>query len=213
MAALELLLASASPRRHEILDQLGIAHRVVHVPAPEGEDEPRLPGETPRCYVCRTAREKAQQALAWLQGLHTYPRTHHDAPALPRPEHALVLTADTCVVLDGEILGKPADADDAAASLRRLSGRSHQVMTAVVLAHGDRRLEALQESIVQFAVLDDDMIARYCAGGEPMGKAGAYAIQGRAAAFVRHLSGSHSGVMGLPAYETIQLLRRAGMPV
>lgn len=200
-----ILLASASPRRHEILDQLGIAHGVLRVPPPEGEDEPRLPGEAAADYVRRTARDKARQALVWLAGGG---RPDPVPEAWPRDwVRAPILCADTTVILDGDVLGKPADADDAAAMLRRLSGRTHQVHTAVVLAAAGRLLEACQISQVGFQDLSDADIRQYCASGEPFGKAGSYAIQGRAAAFITHLSGSHSGVMGLPAHETAQLLR------
>lgn len=201
-----ILLASASPRRHEILDQLGIAHGILRVPPPEGEDEPLLPGEAAADYVRRTARDKARQALAWLAAggrptdiPATWPEDWAQAP---------ILCADTTVILDGDVLGKPADAADAAAMLRRLSGRTHQVHTAVVLASQGRLLEACQISQVGFQDLSDADIQQYCASGEPFGKAGSYAIQGRAAAFITHLSGSHSGVMGLPAHETAQLLRQ-----
>ena len=200
-----ILLASASPRRHEILDQLAIAHGILRVPAPEGEDEPLLPGEAAADYVRRTARDKAERAVAWLAtGGHpdpvpdTWPVDWRNAP---------ILSADTTVILDGDSLGKPADAADAAAMLRRLSGREHAVHTAIVVAHRGRLHEGLSISTVRFQTLGDDEITAYIASGEPFGKAGSYAIQGRAAAFVAHLSGSHSGVMGLPAHETTQLLR------
>ncbi|MGB6007070.1 Maf family protein [Castellaniella sp.] len=203
-----ILLASASPRRHEILDQLGIAHGILRVPAPEGEDEPRLPGEAAADYVRRTAQDKARQAVAWLAG-GGHPA---DIPSAWPGDwmQAPILCADTTVILDGDVLGKPVDAADAAAMLRRLSGRTHQVHTAVALASGGRLLEACQISLVSFQELSDTEIQQYCASGEPFGKAGSYAIQGRAAAFITHLSGSHSGVMGLPAHETTQLLRQAG---
>lgn len=200
-----ILLASASPRRHEILNQLGVAHGILRVPAPEGEDEPQLPGEPPEDYVRRTARDKARHALQWLA-------TGGRPAAVPAdwPSHwaqSPVLCADTTVILDGDILGKPADSADAAAMLRRLSGRIHHVHTAVVLVAGGQWQEACQISEVCFQALTDADIAQYCATGEPLGKAGSYAIQGRAAAFVSRLSGSHSGVMGLPAHETMGLLR------
>ena len=194
-----LLLASASPRRQEILHQIGIDHQVLKVPAPAGEDEPILAGETPLDYVQRTARDKAIRARAWLQSLA-------DAPA-----DAAVLTADTTVALDGDILGKPVDAAHAAQTLQRLSGRTHQVLTAVVLTHGDRLWEALSVSQVTFLPLSEAQIAAYCAGGEAMGKAGAYAIQGQAAVFVQDMQGSHSGIMGLPASTTYLLLQQAGL--
>jgi len=203
-----ILLASASPRRHEILNQLGIGHGVLRVPPPQGEDEPRLPGEAAADYVRRTARDKARQALAWLAAGGRPERIPADWPEAWA--QAPILCADTTVILDGDVLGKPADADDAAAMLRRLSGRAHQVHTAVALSAGGRLLEACQISQVGFQTLSDADIQQYCASGEPFGKAGSYAIQGRAAAFITHLSGSHSGVMGLPAHETTQLLRQAG---
>jgi len=202
-----ILLASASPRRHEILNQLGIRHGILRVPPPEGEDEPRLPGEAAEDYVRRTARDKALQALAWLAdgGRPADPPTDWPEDWTRAP----ILCADTTVILDGDVLGKPADAAQANAMLRRLSGRTHQVHTAVVLAVDGHLLEACQISHVGFQPLSDEDIQQYCASGEPFGKAGSYAIQGRAAAFITHLSGSHSGVMGLPAHETTQLLRQA----
>ncbi|MDY0309461.1 MAG: Maf family protein [Castellaniella sp.] len=199
-----ILLASASPRRHEILDQLAIPHGLLRVPAPAGEDEPQLPGEPAADYVRRTARDKAQRAVAWLAagGLpaplpRNWPAEWRDAP---------ILCADTTVILDGDVLGKPRDAADAAAMLRRLSGREHAVHTAVVLADRGRLFETVSVSTVRFQTLTNTDIATYIDSGEPFGKAGSYAIQGRAAAFVAHLAGSHSGVMGLPAHETVQLL-------
>lgn len=205
-----ILLASGSPRRHEILNQLGIPHGILHVPSPEGEDEPVLPGERPEDYVRRTAREKAQRAAAWLAG--------GGRPA-KIPDHwpghwaqAPILCADTTVILDDRILGKPVDARDAATMLAKLSGRRHAVHTAVVLASGGGLHEAVSVSEVEFRALSDQDIREYCASGEPMGKAGSYAIQGLAAAFIRHLSGSHSGVMGLPAFETAELLAGCNRP-
>ena len=205
-----ILLASASPRRHEILDLLGIPHGILRVPAPAGEDEPLLPGEAAADYVRRTARDKAERAVAWLAAggqpdtiPASWPSGWRDAP---------ILSADTTVILDDEALGKPIDAADAAATLRRLSGREHQVHTAVVLAHRGRLHESVSISSVRFQALSDTAITDYIASSEPFGKAGSYAIQGRAAAFVAHLSGSHSGVMGLPAHETTQLLQALSLP-
>ncbi|MGS1115923.1 Maf family protein [Castellaniella sp. UC4442_H9] len=200
-----ILLASGSPRRHEILDQLDIAHGILRVPSPQGEDEPSLPGERPEDYVRRTALEKAQRARAWLakggkpeQIPEQWPGNWSEAP---------ILCADTTVILDGQVLGKPVDLSDAAAMLAKLSGRHHVVHTAVVVAaHGELR-ETVSVSEVTFRPLSVQDIRDYCSSGEPLGKAGSYAIQGRAAAFIRHLSGSHSGVMGLPAFETTELLR------
>ena len=199
-----ILLASASPRRHEILDLLAIPHGVLRVPAPEGEDEPQFPGEAAADYVRRTARDKALHAVAWLDAGGQPEAIPADWPADWR--HAPILSADTTVILDGQVLGKPRDAADAAATLRRLAGREHAVHTAVVLAHQHQLHESVSISTVRFQPLSETQIEAYIASGEPFGKAGSYAIQGRAAAFVAHLAGSHSGVMGLPAHETTQLL-------
>ncbi len=205
-----VLLASASPRRHEILDQLAIPHGILRVPAPAGEDEPQLPGEAAADYVRRTAREKAQRALAWLAAGG---RPDPVPPGWPADwAQAPILCADTTVILDGQVQGKPADQQDAAAMLARLAGRSHSVHTALVVAVRGRLLEAVNISVVTLQPLTPGQIAAYCATGEPFGKAGGYAIQGRAAAFVTHLSGSHSGVMGLPAHETARLLTQAMQP-
>lgn len=196
-----LYLASASPRRHEILQQLGIAHQVLDVPAPDGEDEPQLANETPAHYVQRTAREKAIRATQWLS------QTPMNAHGPAAHHNDLVLTADTTVILAGQVLGKPQDQAHAALMLRQLSGQTHHVHTAVVLAHQGRLLEKVSITEVKFSVLSDDVINAYCRSGEPQGKAGAYGIQGRAAAFIESISGSYTGVMGLPAFETCQLLQ------
>ncbi|WP_300617375.1 Maf family protein [Dokdonella sp.] len=185
-----LFLASQSPRRRELLRQIGVDYEVVDVDVPER----REPGEPPEDYVSRVAREKAGAGLLQLA-------------AVPG---AVVMGADTEVVLDDEVFGKPADAADAAAMLRRLSGRRHRVVSTVWLVGAGREEHATSLSTVEFMVLDDAAIAAYVASGEPFGRAGAYAIQGRAGAFVRHLEGSYSGVMGLPLYETGELLRRFG---
>ena len=185
-----IYLASKSPRRSDLLRQLCVDFSVLDVDVPEV----RVPGEPPDDYVSRVAREKAGAGL--LQVV-----------AVPG---AIVIGADTEVVLGDIVFGKPADADDAARMLRLLSGRSHRAVSAVWAVSASREEHAYSESIVEFATLDDDDIARYIASGEPFGKAGAYAIQGRAAAFVKHLAGSQSGVMGLPLHETAQLLRRFG---
>ena len=185
-----LYLASQSPRRRELLAHLGQPFATLDLDVPEQ----RQPGEPPEAYVRRVAREKAGAGL--LQVMTN--------PA------ARVLGADTEVVLGDEVFGKPADADDAAAMLRRLSGRTHQVVSAVSLVSASREAQIVSVSLVTFGVLADAAIAAYVDGGEWQGKAGAYAIQGSAQAFVAHLSGSYSGVMGLPLYETAQLL--AGMP-
>ncbi len=186
-----LLLASRSPRRRELLEQAGIAFRVVDVLV----DETVRPGEAPAAYVARVAADKARAAVQ----------------ALPVDGRAPVLAADTSVVVDGKVLGKPADSQHAAAMLRRLSGRTHEVMTAVALADGARLHSALSTSRVRFRALSDADIDAYVATGEPVDKAGAYAIQGIAACFIEHLDGSYSGVMGLPLFETAQLLAQVGI--
>jgi septum formation protein len=185
-----LYLASRSPRRAELLTRLGVAF----VPLDVEVTELRQPGETPRDYVVRVAKDKAQAGLALCR----------------TDQQACVLASDTEVVLDDEVFGKPRDAADAQAMLTRLSGRSHQVMTSVWLLGHARELSALVVSEVSFASLSSREIEDYVAGGEPMGKAGAYAIQGQAEQFVAHLSGSYSGVMGLPLHQTAQLLRQWG---
>lgn len=186
-----LHLASQSPRRRELLTQLGVAFRVVDV------DVPELRGaqESPRDYVSRVARDKARAGLAALAG---------DAGAV-------VLGADTEVVLDDAVFGKPRDVLDAAAMLRRLSGRAHAVISAVWLVDARGERGACCVSRVRFATLDEAAIAAYVATGESFGKAGAYAIQGRGATLVEHLEGSYSGVMGLPLFETARLLREAAI--
>lgn len=184
-----LYLASKSPRRRQLLEQIGVAFEVVEVDVPEH----RSPDESPRHYVSRVARDKALAGLARV-----------DDP------QAMVLGSDTEVVLDDEVFGKPADAADAAAMLRRLSGRTHEVISAVWLIDAHRQDSEVCVSRVRFAALDEATIAAYVATGEPFGKAGAYAIQGRGGSLVEHLEGSHSGVMGLPVFETARLLARFG---
>jgi septum formation protein len=186
-----LHLASQSPRRRELLARLGLRFGVLDVDVPERREA----GESPLDYVRRVAREKAGAGLLRVA-------------AVPG---AVVLGADTEVVLDDEVFGKPRDADDAAAMLRRLSGRSHEVVSVVWAVSAGREACAVSVSQVDFGELEEADIAAYVAGGEPMGKAGAYAIQGGAEAFVRRLSGSYSGVMGLPLYETARLLRGFGL--
>ena len=186
-----LYLASQSPRRRQLLEQVGIRFDTVHVEVPEV----RAPGEPPADYVSRVAREKAGAGLLELAGV----------------AGAVVLGADTEVVLGDEVFGKPANAAHATAMLRRLSGRSHQAISAVWCVSAGREERALSVSEVAFAALSESAIAAYVASGEPIGRAGAYAIQGRAAAFISRLSGSYSGVMGLPLFETVELLRRFGI--
>lgn len=186
-----LHLASQSPRRRELLARLGVDFGVVDVDVPEQ----RAPGEPPGDYVRRVAREKAGAGLL-------------EVVAVPG---ALVLGADTEVVLDDEVFGKPRDGADAAAMLRRLSGRTHEVISAVSLVSAGREAQVVCISQVSFAPLDEREIAAYVASGEPMGRAGAYAIQGGAERFVRRLEGSYSGVMGLPLHETAALLHGFGV--
>jgi len=187
-----LYLASQSPRRRQLLGQLDLEFRLLDVDV----EEVRGPGEAAEDYVRRVAREKAGAGLL----------------AVVAVPHAVVLGADTEVVLDGEVFGKPRDEADAAAMLHRLSGRRHQVLSSVALVDAAREAQAMSVSEVEFAELTDAEIDRYVATGEPMGKAGAYAIQGRGEVFIRHLSGSYSGVMGLPLHDTMKLLREFGVP-
>lgn len=186
-----LHLASQSPRRAELLTRLGLTFGRIDLDIPEH----RQPNESAEDYVRRVAREKAGAGLLKVMTL---------------PD-AVVLGADTEVVLDDEVFGKPADAADAAAMLRRLSGRTHQVISAVSVVSASREAQAVSVSDVSFAVLSEDDIAQYLASGEAMGKAGAYGIQGRAEQYVTRLSGSFSGVMGLPLHETAALLRVFGV--
>jgi septum formation protein len=185
-----LYLASQSLRRRELLAQLGVAFETVDVDVPEV----RAAGEVPCAYVERVARAKA---CAGLQAVGA------------RDPDAVVLGADTEVVLDDRVFGKPRGDDDAAAMLRALSGRTHRVISIVCRVTASAENIAVCESTVTFAELDEHAIANYVATREPFGKAGAYAIQGRAAAFIAHLAGSYSGVMGLPLFETARLLRGA----
>jgi septum formation protein len=184
-----LCLASVSPRRHELLAQIGVPHTIVgaHI------DEAALPGEAPREYVMRMACAKA---LAVRQKGETLP----------------VLAADTTVVLDDVIFGKPKGRADGLAMLSELSGRAHDVLTAVALSVGADVSVSLSTSEVRFRPLTPQECAAYWETGEPQDKAGGYAIQGRGAVFIEWLSGSYSGVMGLPLYETAELLRAAGVP-
>jgi len=183
-----LILASASPRRRELLRQVGAAFRVVVAEA----DESVLPGEEPAAYVLRVARDKALTVQA------------SERTGLP------VLGADTAVVLDRHILGKPGDRAGAISMLRRLSGRTHEVYSAAVLVQAGQPVrECLNISRVTFAELDPDWIDAYCDTGDSMDKAGAYGVQGRAAEKISRIEGSFSGVMGLPLFETCQLLRQA----
>jgi septum formation protein len=194
-------LASQSPRRVQLLQQIGVAHRLLLPDA--GEDAEALEalhaGELPAAYVQRVTRAKLTAAVARLAR----------RGAAPAP----VLCADTTVALGRRILGKPADAPQAQEMLQALSGRTHRVLTAVAVHDGKHIGAALNVSHVRLAPMPKVAIAAYVASGEPFGKAGAYAIQGGIAAWVEHIAGSHSGIMGLPLYETAALLRGAGVAV
>lgn len=200
-----IYLASQSPRRRQLLEQLGVAHELL-LPNTDG-DEPEdaeaieavLPGEAPPAYVERVTGLKLDAAVAR--------RVRRGLPDAP------VLCSDTTVALGPTIYGKPDDAAHAAQMLAELAGHEHRVLTAVALQIGTQRLSALSVSKVTFAAMTSAQIDAYVATGEPLGKAGAYGIQGRAAAYVQTLSGSYSGIMGLPMYETAQLLRAAGFPL
>ncbi len=186
-----LFLASQSPRRRQLLEQIGIRFEVLDVDVPEQ----RVPDESPAHYVSRVARDKARAGLALVGD----------------KAGAVVLGADTEVVLDDRVFGKPADAAEAAAMLAALSGRTHRVVSVVWCVRAGSEASEVSISEVRFGSLDATVIAAYVASGEPSGRAGAYAIQGRAAAFVEHLAGSYSGVMGLPLFETARLLGRFGI--
>ena len=192
-------LASQSPRRAQLLTQIGVEFRLLLPDAHEDAEalEAHRAGELPAAYVQRVTLLKLDAAVARLRRLGLPP--------------APVLAADTSVALGRRILGKPADAAEARATLAALSGRTHRVLTAVALHDGRRVRAALNVSQVRFAALPRDVVAAYVASGEPFGKAGAYAIQGPIAAWIARIDGSHSGIMGLPLYETAQVLRAAGV--
>ena len=191
-----IYLASKSPRRRQLLEQLGVSYQLL---LPEDDEDAEaleqvLPNEAPAVYVQRVTQLKLDAALQRLQ--------RRSLPAAP------VLCSDTTVALGRVILGKPAGAADAAAMLAQLAGRTHRVLTAVAVGLGSQREQVLSRSQVRFAPMGAGEIEAYVGTGEPIGKAGAYGVQGRAAAFIAHISGSYSGIMGLPLYETAQLLRR-----
>ena len=201
-----IYLASQSPRRSQLLDQLGIRHEILVPDAAEAEEaealEAQLPGESPSAYVQRVTGLKLDAAVQR--------RINRKLPEAP------ILCADTTVARGRVIYGKPADAPDAARLLAELSGQTHRVLTAVALQvpFGNAgRITALSVSRVTFAELSAAQIAAYVATGEPMGKAGAYGVQGRAAAHIQRISGSYSGIMGLPLFETAQLLRAVGFQI
>jgi septum formation protein len=200
-----LYLASQSPRRRQLLEQLGVSYRLLapNMDGDVGEDaeaiELELPGEAPKHYVERVTALKLDAALLRRQ--------RRGLPAAP------VLCSDTTVSMGRKIFGKPEDAKHAADMLTQLSGKTHRVLTAVAIQHGQHRMSALSVSRVKFEALSPGQISDYVASGEPLGKAGAYAVQGRAAAWISHISGSYSGIMGLPMFETARLLKLLGWPI
>lgn len=199
----KIYLASKSARRRELLRQIGIEFELLllrdHTPRGPEVSEEVLPGEAAEAYVARVTLEKANcgyDTMIWRK--------------LP---HRPVLAADTTVVVDGRILGKPAGYPEAVEMLRALSGRTHEVLTSIAVRHHDDTWQITQRSEVRVAALPEALIHAYCMSTEPYDKAGGYAIQGMAAAFIEHISGSHSGIMGLPLFETVQLLRQAGIRI
>ncbi|HET8744512.1 MAG TPA: Maf family protein [Ramlibacter sp.] len=194
-----IYLASQSPRRRQLLEQIGVRYELLLPDADEDSEalEEVHPGEAPARYVKRVTALKLDAAVARMQrrGL----------------EPAPVLCSDTTVALGRTIYGKPADARDAARMLRELSGRTHRVLTAVAMQAGRRRAEAVSDSRVSFAPLRPADIRAYVESGEPMGKAGAYAVQGRAAVHICRIAGSYTGIMGLPLHETAGLLKALGV--
>ncbi|WP_297725288.1 Maf family protein [Limnohabitans sp. Rim8] len=194
-----LYLASQSPRRSQLLDQIGVPHKLL-LPAPDEDTESlelALQGESPLHYVQRVTALKLDAAMLRMQT--------RKMPVAP------VLCSDTTVALGREILGKPADAQDALRMLQALSGQTHRVLTAVAVQSGRKRLSTVSLSRVTFAAMSRAQIKAYVDSGEPMGKAGAYGVQGLAAAHISGIHGSYSGIMGLPVHETAVLLRQVGM--
>lgn len=197
-----IYLASQSPRRRELLKQIGINFEMLLLrdDPSRGVDVDETPQavEQPEAYVARICKEKAEKGCQLLR--------YRNLPMFP------VLAADTTVTLDGKIFGKPKNAEHAAEMLRQFSGREHQVLSAVAIALGDQIEFAISTSTVRFTALNEDRIRRYLLTKEYNDKAGGYGIQGQAAAFIEHISGSYSGVMGLPLFETTQLLQRFNHP-
>ncbi len=197
-----IYLASQSPRRRDLLKQIGVSFQLLLMRSdqrrPPDVDETPLPDEAALAYVQRICEAKARNG--WKSVIH------RNLPQMP------VLSADTTVTLDDHILGKPRDRMDAAAMLRELSGRSHRVLTAVAMVQDSHFEMRVSTSEVRFAILSEERIQRYVHGDEAHDKAGAYGIQGMAGAFIEHLSGSYSGVMGLPLFETTELLHSFGYP-
>jgi septum formation protein len=199
----KIYLASKSPRRRELLRQIGVEFELLLLrdSSPRGPEvsEEVLPDEKAEDYVVRVTREKAEFASKMMM--------------LRRLPARAVMAADTTVVVDGRILGKPADKAEAMDMLRALSGRTHQVLTSVAVHRDEDTWQILQVSDVRLATLTEDTMRAYCATPEPYDKAGGYGIQGMASVFIEHIAGSHSGIMGLPLYETAKLLNQAGIPV
>jgi septum formation protein len=193
-----IYLASQSPRRRQLLEQLGVRHELLLPDADEDAEsiEAVQSGESPTAYVQRVTQLKLDAAVLRLK--------RRGLPPAP------ILCSDTTVALGRRIYAKPDDPADARRMLAELAGHSHRVLTAVAVAAGKRRQQALSVSRVTFAALSQRQISDYVASGEPLGKAGAYAVQGRAAAFICHISGSYTGIMGLPVFETAQLLKSIG---
>lgn len=198
-----IYLASRSPRRRELLAQIGVRFELLMfrgVPREDPDvDEAVMPNESPEDYVVRVTLAKARAGVRRIRERHL----------IPHP----VLAADTTVEIDGAVIGKPEHEADAVAILQRLSGRTHRVLTAVALSDGGSAEHLLNISEVRFRTIEAEEIRRYVASGEPLDKAGAYGIQGRAAIFIEEIKGSYTGIMGLPLYETAVLLRRYGYPI
>ena len=197
----KIYLASKSPRRRELLRQIGVDFEILMLRDTPGRAEAVSeiphPNEDPEVYVRRVAREKGEAGWQTVLG--------RKLPLRP------VLSADTTVSIDGKILGKPSDANEAMKMLRWLSGRTHHVLTAITVTAEGKISEALSRSEVRFAHLDETSLRAYCATKEPYDKAGAYGVQGYAAQFIEFISGSYSGIMGLPLFETSRLLQRVGI--
>lgn len=199
----KIYLASKSPRRRELLRQIGVEFELLllrdHTPRGPEVTEIVLPNERAEDYVARVTLEKATfaQKTMWWRKLPLRP----------------ILAADTSVVLEGRILGKPGNQAEAIDMMRALSGRTHQVLTHVAILHEDKTLQLTQRSDVAFATLSDEVIRAYCATAEPYDKAGGYGIQGLAALFIQDIAGSYSGIMGLPLFETGKLLEQAGLRI
>lgn len=189
-----IFLASTSPRRAQLLRQIAVEFQ----PLPVDTDESAFPNESPDAYVARMAQTKAIAGREIVQ---------------QKNDAAVVLAADTIITIDGKIIGKPLDHEHCFSILKMLSGREHEVLSAIAVAFKDDVLTRLTTNKVRFKTLSDQEIEQYCESGEPFDKAGGYAIQGRGAIFVQHLSGSYSSVMGLPLYETAELLKQLGLSV